>query len=108
MSELIDTSVVDPLAPGTGRFALNGATFAGHRDDVPSPVGMRPWGLRRARPAGVGRTLPAWRYDEKQQKAVDLDGRPLIELPVGADPTAETTSTVDGEDGPSSEDWDND
>lgn len=108
MSQLIDTFAPDPLAPGTERFALSGASFAGPRHDAPSGIGTRPWGLRRARPAGIGRSLPAWRYDERQQKAVDLDGRPLIELRIGAGPTADTTSTVDGEDGPSSEDWDND
>jgi hypothetical protein len=38
--------------------------------------------------------------------AVELaSGLPLI---VAGDPSAETTSTTDGEDGPSSEDWDND
>lgn len=108
MSHSIDQIAADPLAPPAGRFALCRATSVERPNDVPSPVGVRPWGLRRARPATPGRPLPAWRYDERQQKAVDLRGRPLIELLVGADPTAETTSTVDGEDGPSSEDWDND
>lgn len=68
----------------------------------------RTGGLRRALPAGAGRVLPYWIYDEQQQKAVDPTGCPLIELPVMGDPSADTTSTVDGEDGPSSEDWDND
>jgi hypothetical protein len=37
--------------------------------------------------------------------AVDSSGRPLVD---SGDPTADTTQIVDGEDGPSSEDWDND
>lgn len=108
MPHLIDQFVTDPLAAPVGRFSLNGATSVERPADVASSVGTRPWGLRRAKPAGRGRQLPPWRYDEQQQKAVDLHGRPLIDLPMGADPTADTTSTVDGEDGPSSEDWDND
>ncbi|MBK1785003.1 putative ATP-grasp-modified RiPP [Prauserella cavernicola] len=99
----------DPFAPFSAQFALSGTTTPGSRDDTPSRVGVRPWGLRRARPAGPGRALPAWRYDQGEQKAVALeDGVPLIDLPVAGDPTAHTTSTVDGEDGPSAEDWIND
>lgn len=98
----------DPFAPVSAQFALDGASFTSRRHDVASPEGVRPWGLLRALPVGVGRALPNWTYDEKQQKAVDSAGRPLIELPVMGDPSADTTSTVDGEDGPSSEDWDND
>ena len=82
-----------------------------------SPVGGTTWrrpmasgrsGLRRALPAGAGRELPSWTYDEQQQKAVDSSGCPLIQLPIMGDPSADTTSTTDGEDGPSSEDWNND
>jgi len=98
----------DPFAPVSAQFALDGASFTNRRNDVASPAGVRPWGLRRALPAGAGRVLPTWTYDEQQQKAVDSVGRPLIELPVAGDPSADTTSTTDGEDGPSSEDWDND
>ncbi|MGI9002364.1 MAG: putative ATP-grasp-modified RiPP [Pseudonocardia sp.] len=88
---------------------LDGSTFDERRDDQPSRVGVRPWGLRRARPAGLGRTLPVWRYDEHEQKAVEVEtGLPLVDLRVAGDPSADTTSTVDGEDAPSSEDWDND
>lgn len=99
--------IADPFVPVASRFALSGASFD-HRGDSPSPDGVRPWGLRRVRPAGPGRNIPAWTYDMEQQKAVDASGTPMIELPVGADPSADTTSTVDGEDGPSSEDWNND
>jgi putative ATP-grasp target RiPP len=97
----------DPLAPVSTQVALDGSTFTDRRDDQPSPVGVRPWGLRRARPAaGPGRLLPPWRYDVERQMAVEVEsGLPLI---VTGDPSADTTSTTDGEDGPSSEDWDND
>ncbi|MFC9253003.1 putative ATP-grasp-modified RiPP [Amycolatopsis thailandensis] len=97
-----------PFAPVSAQFALDGASFTARRDDVASPEGVRPWGLRRALPAGAGRELPNWTYDQEQQKAVDATGRPLIESPIMGDPSADTTSTVDGEDGPSSEDWNND
>jgi len=47
-----------------------------------------------------------WRYDEHEQMAVEIgSGLPLI---VAGDPSAKTTAKTDGEDGPSSEDWDND
>jgi hypothetical protein len=72
--------MTDPLAPVSGQFALAGSTRV--VDGEPSPTGLRPWGLRRARPArGV---------------------------PLAGEPTALTTSSVDGEDPPSSEDWIND
>jgi putative ATP-grasp target RiPP len=98
----------DPFAPVSAQFALDGASFTSRHGDVVSPVGVRPWGLRRALPAGAGRVLPTWTYDNEQQKAVDISGRPLIDLPIAGDPSASTTSTVDGEDGPSAEDWNND
>lgn len=103
-----EISAADPFAQVSAQFALAGASFADRRNDVASPDGVRPWGLRRARTAGTGRVLPNWTYDQQQQKAVDSTGRPLIGLPVAGDPSADTTSTTDGEDGPSSEDWDND
>lgn len=105
---MTEVPAADPFAPAGAQFALDGASFTSRRDDVASPVGVRPWGLRRALPAGAGRVLPNWTYDPAKQKAVDATGRPLIELPTMGDPSASTTSTVDGEDGPSSEDWDND
>lgn len=98
----------DPLAPVGTQFALDGASFTSRRDDVASPDGVRPFGLRRALPAGPGRVLPSWTYDQQQQKAVDSAGRPLIESPLMGDPSADTTQSTDGEDGPSSEDWNND
>jgi putative ATP-grasp target RiPP len=103
-----EVSGADPFAPVSAQFALDGASFTSRRDDVASPDGIRPFGLRRALPAGAGRELPSWTYDEQQQKAVDSSGCPLIQLPIMGDPSADTTSTTDGEDGPSSEDWNND
>jgi putative ATP-grasp target RiPP len=107
MSVTIEQFAADPLAPVSAQLALNGSTFTERRADQPSPVGARPWGLRRARPAtGPGRVLPTWRYDEREQMAVEIaSGLPLI---VTGDPSADTTETTDGEDGPSSEDWNND
>jgi putative ATP-grasp target RiPP len=108
MSVAVEQFAGDPLAPVSAQLALNGSTWSvDRRDDQPSVVGVRPWGLRRALPAtGPGRVLPAWRSDEREQLAVEIDsGLPLI---VAGDPSADTTSTTDGEDGPSSEDWDND
>lgn len=107
-AKVAEISDADPFAPVSAQFALVGASFTDRNNDAASPGGVRPWGLRRARMAGAGRVLPDWTYDEQQQKAVDSAGRPLIELPVAGDPSADTTSTTDGEDGPSSEDWDND
>lgn len=103
----VEQFVDDPLAPASAQFPLTGSTLTERRDDRPSSVGLRPWGLRRALPAtGPDRALPAWRYDEHEQLAVCLDsGLPLI---VAGDPSADTTSRTDGEDPPSSEDWNND
>lgn len=48
----------DPFAPVSAQFALAGASFTNRRNDVASRDGVRPWGLRRALPAGAGRVLP--------------------------------------------------
>lgn len=96
----------DPFAPTSAQFALNGSTFDKRRADKPSPAGVRPWGLRRALPTGAGREIPTWRYDEHEQMAIDINsGLPVI---IAGDPSADTTSRTDGEDPPSSEDWNND
>jgi putative ATP-grasp target RiPP len=108
MSVTVEKFAGDPFAPTSAQFALTGSTFSERRADQPSPVGVRPWGLRRARPAGPGSIIPAWRYDEQEQIAVEvLSGLPLIAAKPKP-PTAKTTSGVDGEDPPSSEDWNND
>lgn len=106
---LVRQPEADPFAPLSGQFALSGSTSVEQVGDAPSPAGIRPFGLLRAAPARPGRTIPAWTYDSDAQKAVDAFGVPLIESPMmGRDPSADTTATVDGEDGPSSEDWNND
>jgi putative ATP-grasp target RiPP len=97
----------DPFAPVASRFALAGSSCVSSGLDEPSVVGVRPWGLRRARPAPAGRVVPRWSYCVERQLAVDSAGRPLIDMVCG-DPSVETTSTTDGEDGPSSEAWNND
>lgn len=104
----VDAVTPDPLAPPSSQFALNGSSVTSSAEDVPSAIGVRPWGLRRARAADLGRGLPDWTYDERQQKALDSNGTPLIDSPKLNDPTAFTTSSTDGEDPPSSEDWIND
>ncbi|MCP3799730.1 putative ATP-grasp-modified RiPP [Allokutzneria sp. A3M-2-11 16] len=98
----------DPLASVSAQFALTGSSFEQSTGDMPSPDGVRPWGLRHAVPAGAGRVLPEWNYDAEQQKAVDGDGVPLIDRPRMGPPTAHTTASTDGEDPPSAEDWIND
>lgn len=103
-----ELTIADPLAPASAQFSLTGTTVPLNSGDVASADGLRPWGLRRARLAGPGRPFPLWSYDPRQQKAVDQSGVPLIHTPAMADPTAMTTSHVDGEDAPSSEDWIND
>lgn len=106
MSVTVEKYAGDPLAPVSAQVALNGSTFTDRRNDQPSPSGVRPWGLRRARPAGPGTVIPPWRYDEQEQVAIDVaSGRPLT---AARPPSAKTTSRTDGEDPPSSEDWNND
>lgn len=100
--------VNDPLASPSGQFALGKPSTAPMSQDTPSPVGVRPWGLRNLTEAiGSGATRPAYRYCHEQQVAVTPSGRPAMEIEMGK-PTANTTSSVDGEDPPSSEDWNND
>jgi hypothetical protein len=55
MTAIIKKFAGDPFAPTSAQFALHGTTFTERIDDQPSQVGIRPWGLRRARPAGRGR-----------------------------------------------------
>ncbi|WP_143517266.1 putative ATP-grasp-modified RiPP [Pseudonocardia sp. MH-G8] len=106
MTVIVERFAGDSFAPTSAQFALSGSTFTDRRNDQASPVGLRPWGLRRACPAGPGREIPVCRYDEHEQMAIDMEsGLPVI---VAGDPTADTTSRTDGEDPPSSEDWNND
>ena len=98
----------DPVASLSGRFPLGSPAGAPASADVPSPVGLRPWGLRiltDARPAT--RTATAIQYDPVRQLGIGPDGT-VAARNLGGPPTANTTSSVDGEDPPSSEDWNND
>ena len=98
----------DPIASASGQFPLAAPRGMAPSGDTPSPVGVRPWGLRNLSIAVPPRDVDPWamaRYDHDQQLAVDASGAPLI---MTGPPTANTTSNVDGEDPPSSEDWHND
>jgi len=93
----------DPVVTVSGQFALCRALT----DPAPTGPGQRPWGLRdlvaNETPAAVG--LPPVRYDHLRQVSVldDGTGRLFVDVVAGL-PTAPTTSRVDGEDPPSSED----
>ncbi len=102
------TATDDSLAPASAQFPLARPDTAPPSWDEPSPVGVRPWGLRRMGPvmAPAGRWL-AWGYDHDRQLAAGADGVPVLDAAAGP-PTAPTTPGVDGEDPPSSEDWIND
>ncbi|MCA1695480.1 MAG: hypothetical protein LC749_12530 [Actinobacteria bacterium] len=94
----------DPIASHSAQFGLGRpmGVPAGH--DAPSPVGVRPWNLQQAQVmSGRGARLGAWRYDHNRQIAVTLDGRPIMEI-AAADPSATSTSDLDGDEG-KSEDW---
>lgn len=107
MEDYVIADFDDPMASASGRFPLVAPTGTGLTEDTPAPAGLRPWGMRNlsvAAPLHDGRAVTVARYDHDRQLAVDASGRPLITM----GPTANTTSTVDGEDPPSSEDWHND
>lgn len=104
MSAQID----NPLTSASGQFPLAAPSGAPASQDVPSPVGMRPWGLRTLTVSGrqaADAPLTIARYDHDRQVAVNAAGTPLF---ASGDPSADTTSSVDGEDPPSAEDWTND
>lgn len=95
----------DPLAPVNIQFALAGSS-APHASPA-SDESARPWGLRHCRTIAHPGGTPDWQYDHNQQIGVDSVGRPMLEVMRG-DPSANTTTKVDGQDPPSSEDWHND
>jgi len=100
---------LDPIASYSGQVPLAPPANAPLSQDVPSPVGVRPWGLRTLRTAsGEAGEWMGWSYDHEEQVAVDATGRPVVDRVIAGPPTAYTTSSVDGEDPPSSEDWVND
>jgi hypothetical protein len=49
------------------------------------------------------RTAGGWRYDHDRQLALTLDGHLITEI-IAADPTADTVTDLDGDEG-KSEDW---
>src|SRR5262245_30299993 len=94
----------DPVASHSARFGLSRpmGSPAGH--DVPSVVGVRPWNLQGARVMDRdGTRLGAWRYDHDRQLALALDGQLITEI-VAADPSADSVTDLDGDEG-KSEDW---
>ncbi len=102
------TTFEDPLAAADEQFPLGRPDDAPASWDEPSPVGVRPWGLRRMGPVKVpSRRWLSWGYDHRRQLATDHADVALLDL-VSGPPTAPTTQSVDGEDPPSSEDWVND
>ncbi len=96
--------VDDPVASGSEQFGLARSRQAPLCRDLPSAVGVRPWGLRGMRHGAVtGRAVPAFVYCHEQQLAVDVEGRPLIVTGM-ADPSADSVTDGDGDEG-RSEDW---
>jgi putative ATP-grasp target RiPP len=96
--------VDDPVASGGEQFGLTRPRHAPLCHDVPSAVGVRPWGLRGMRRGTVtGRAAPEFVYSHEQQLAVDAGGQPLIVTGM-ADPSADSVTDGDGDEG-RSEDW---
>lgn len=104
MTTTIDSFSADPFADHSARFPL-GRAAPPVSDAAPSEPQTRPWGLRGMRPARQqGDPVRAvFSYDHGRRLAVDARGRMLV----NADPTAETETNNDGDEGPS-EDWKND
>lgn len=93
-----------PLASGSEQFGLGRPRHAPLSHDVPSSVGVRPWGLRGMRRGTVtGRAVPRFKYSHEQQVAVDERGRPLVIMGM-VDPSADSVTDADGDEG-RSEDW---
>jgi putative ATP-grasp target RiPP len=104
VNDMATASVDDPVASGSEQFGLSRPPHDPPCWDVPSPVGVRPWGLREMRRGAVsGRPVPEFSYSHEQQVAVDECGRALI-LTGMADPTAHSVTDGDGDEG-RSEDW---
>ncbi|OLZ43176.1 hypothetical protein BS329_40245 [Amycolatopsis coloradensis] len=96
----------DPLVSHSAQFPLSRGRIASRPEEVPSPPGVRPWGLQRMKPApATGEPGPAGVYDPVRQIRVDGDGRPLLEM---GPPTAPSTGSTDGSEGDPSEDYHND
>ncbi len=104
----MSVSFLDPVASISGQFPLSAPP--GAVTDEPSTAGARPWGLRRMGPVRRPCHRRASAYDHDQQLSVGLSGEPVVRPGGGhaGPPTAPTTAPVDGEDPPSSEDYNND
>ena len=99
VNDVTTAPVDDPVASGSEQFGLSRPPRAPQCRDVPSPVGVRPWGLRGMRCGALpGRPVPEFSYSHEQQVAVDERGRALI-LTGMADPTAHSVTDGDGDEG---------
>lgn len=112
----------DPLVSGSSRLTLArpDEPAAQQQAEQQPQVSVVPWNLRRLGPplTSSGRWASV-SFDPQQQVMVDASGQAVVGkeetlgtngvfVPVAGDPSADTTPIVDGEDPPSSEDWDND
>lgn len=103
MTTMLTRFAAEPVSSDSAQFPLARPRTTAESTDTSSPEGVRAWGLRSMQTLpSTGRKLPAWRYDHDQQVAVDSGGSPLRELRM--DPSAESVSSNDGDEGPS-EDW---
>jgi hypothetical protein len=99
----------DPVASVSGQFPLARPKSTPPQGDEPSELGVRPWALTHLRSANGTGSSVLGAYSHELQVMITADGSPVVDSGLRAgDPSADTTATVDGEDGPSSEDWDND
>jgi putative ATP-grasp target RiPP len=90
----------EPLASDSAQFPLARPMRTPDAVAPPSPVGLRPWGLRSmALLPDTGKRISEWHYDHGRQVAVDYDGVPLNELRM--DPSANKVTNNDGDEGPS-------
>lgn len=97
-------AIDDPVASSSEQFGLSRSRHDPSCWDLPSPVGVRPWGLRGMRRGAVTACpVPEFVYSHELQVAVDKDGRALILIGI-ADPSADSVSDEDGDEG-RSEDW---
>gem|GEM_PF-2238401 len=93
----------DPFTEPGPRFALAGTKTSLREDGTaegPSEIGTRPWGLRRARPAGPGRPVPV-RPDTAPNTGLSGqgDGELLNEPRHGAEFGAELVEASSAEEG---------
>ncbi|MCP2255165.1 putative ATP-grasp target RiPP [Prauserella aidingensis] len=95
----VDGFADDPVASHSAQFPLARA-YCAPGEDQPSEAGVRPWNLRSVQPvAGPVSAGGQSDYDPIRQVAVTREGVPVL-----AEPTANSVSSNDGDEGPS-EDW---